>query len=112
MRIPGLIRQYERTCDDCGYRWHVPRAAARPRKRYRPSSGYSINAGIGNPAGGLGNIGGALRDRAALERVERDLASARAASGRDVGAAARAVEDLGHCAQCGSEEYSQRPLRS
>lgn len=107
MRIPGMIRNYERSCDDCGYTWLVPRAIARPRKRFGTPSGYSISV-----AAGPGGVVSALRDRAALEQVERNLASARAAAGRGGGTAGRVIEDFARCTQCGSEEYSQRPLRS
>lgn len=102
-----MTRNYERTCDDCGYTWLVPRAIARPGRRYGMSSGYSINI-----AGGPGGLAGALRDRAALEQLERNLASARAATGHGGATAGRAAEEFARCAQCGSEEYSQRPLRS
>jgi predicted RNA-binding Zn-ribbon protein involved in translation (DUF1610 family) len=30
MRIPWRAQEYERTCDDCGYVWRVPRWAVHP----------------------------------------------------------------------------------
>lgn len=30
MRIPWLAREYERTCDECGHSWRVPRWAVHP----------------------------------------------------------------------------------
>lgn len=70
-------------------------------------SGHSISI-----SGGPGGLAGMLRDRAAVEELERNLASARAATGRGGATAGRAAEDFAHCGQCGSAEYSQRPLRS
>jgi hypothetical protein len=29
MHIPGLAQEYERTCDDCGHTWRVPRQLAK-----------------------------------------------------------------------------------
>ncbi len=69
-------------------------------------TGGVVSAGIGNVGGlpGGGGLGSALRDRAMIEKVERNLRSA-------TEGAQRAAEDLGRCAQCGSEEYRQRPFR-
>ena len=36
MRIPWLTREYERTCDDCGYVWRVPKRIAHPRMQGLP----------------------------------------------------------------------------
>jgi hypothetical protein len=39
VRIPWLTRVYERTCDDCGYVWLVPKDFAHPHMHGRPLYG-------------------------------------------------------------------------
>jgi hypothetical protein len=39
MHIPGLAQEYERTCEDCGQTWRVPRWAAYPHMQGLPMSG-------------------------------------------------------------------------
>ena len=36
MHIPGLAQEYERTCDDCGHVWRVPKWAAHPHMQGFP----------------------------------------------------------------------------
>jgi hypothetical protein len=36
VRIPWLTQEYERTCDDCGYVWRVPKAIAHPHMQGLP----------------------------------------------------------------------------
>lgn len=84
MRMPWRAREYERTCDDCGYVWRVPVAVARPHMR-APSH---VRAGM--------QLEGALID----ETVEANTAlSEQAAVSR-------------RCAKCESEHYKQRTIRS
>jgi hypothetical protein len=86
MRIPMRAREYERTCDDCGYVWRVPKDVARPHLR-DPEI-------LGRGAGGSGQPGpmeGVLAANAALS--ERAAASRR-------------------CPKCESDHYKQRTIRS
>ena len=39
MHIPGLAQEYERTCDDCGHAWRVPKWAAHPHMQGVPIRG-------------------------------------------------------------------------
>lgn len=50
MRIPWLTREYERTCDDCGYLWRVPKDFAHPHMQGLPLYGVSIAARAGAAA--------------------------------------------------------------
>jgi len=36
VRIPWLTREYDRTCDDCGYVWRVPKGIAHPHVQGLP----------------------------------------------------------------------------
>jgi hypothetical protein len=44
MRIPGLAHEYERTCEDCGQTWRVPRWAAYPHMQGLPIAGPRVAA--------------------------------------------------------------------
>jgi hypothetical protein len=37
LHIPGLAQEYERTCDDCGTSWRVPKAIAHPHMQGLPT---------------------------------------------------------------------------
>lgn len=68
-----------------------------------PVSGSAVSFNVsGIPGGGLSS---GLRDWEMIKKVEQNLGSGQQG-------AQRAAEDPGRCAQCGSEEYSQRPFRS
>ena len=43
MWLPWQAREYERTCDDCGWSWRVPRQLA--RRRVQSISGFSVTSG-------------------------------------------------------------------
>lgn len=42
MHIPGLAQEYERTCQDCGHTWRVPKWAARPHPQGFPMHGSLV----------------------------------------------------------------------
>ena len=83
MGIPWRTREYERTCNDCGYVWRVPKEAARPHMRGIPMTGAG---------------GGALAQADAMIATNAAL-SERAAA-------------LRCCPRCESVDYKQRPIRS
>jgi hypothetical protein len=85
MRIQWRAREYERTCDDCGYVWRVPKAVARPRLQDPEGRGRG-----GGPSG-QGFMEGVIEANAALS--ERAAASRR-------------------CPKCESDHYKQRTIRS
>lgn len=81
--MPWQSQQYERTCEDCGYVWRVPKAVARPHMRGLPMTG---------PAGG------------AVARADAVIAE-----NAELGEKAAA---FGRCPRCESDHYKQRPIRS
>lgn len=89
MHIPGLAQEYERTCQDCGQTWRVPRWAAYPHMQGLP--------GMWRGADSLtpGTVAGATRSvvEANAERAERAAA-------------------LRNCPKCESDHYKQRAIRS
>jgi hypothetical protein len=82
MHIPGLAQEYERTCDDCGTSWRVPKWAAHPRMQRLPAVYSSGDA--------------ALTD--AVVAANAKLAERAAAFRR--------------CPRCDSGHYKQRAIRS
>lgn len=90
-----FAREYERTCEDCGYVWRVPKGIARPHLRGLPMTFGGMTGGRGAPAGaGGGGMAGTDEVIAADETlVER----------------AAAFES---CPRCESNQYKQRPVRS
>ena len=91
VRILWRANEYERTCADCGYAWRVPRSAM-----HKPISGFGL-APRGRPVT-LGGLDPVVADS------EPEIVASEAIG--EV-AAAYAV-----CPKCGSDQYTQRPVRS
>jgi hypothetical protein len=83
MHIPGLAEEYERTCDDCGTSWRVPKWAAHPHMQ-----GLPMRAPWGTAAMEANAI------------VEANAELAERAAG------------LRRCPKCESDHYKQRAIRS
>jgi predicted nucleic-acid-binding Zn-ribbon protein len=89
--MPGswFARQYQRTCNQCGYTWLVPRSIARRGVRGMTAvsaRGASVQAGI-NVVSSAG------------------LSAA-------IGARAEVMEAYRLCAKCGVDDFVQHPVRS
>jgi hypothetical protein len=82
MHIPGLAQEYERTCEDCGTSWRVPRAIAHPHMQGLPMgrSGY----GVADSVDAIVAANAALAERAEASR---------------------------RCPRCESDHYKQRTIR-
>lgn len=95
MHLPWPAQQYERTCADCGHAWRVPRYFARSRV---PTLNVFF-LGLGNsPQRGRPGPG---VDETELNREIQSSTDIR-----------KDAESFRKCPACGSEHYSQRPVRS
>jgi predicted nucleic-acid-binding Zn-ribbon protein len=88
MAFGFFAREWVRTCDACGYTWRVPRSIA--RRGIRGMSGISaggqaISARYSPSGGGAFQSG--------------------------IGARAELMEGFRLCAKCGTDDFSQRPVR-
>ena len=83
MHVPGLAREYERTCEDCGFVWRVPKAIAHPHMQGLPMTRESDAV--------------AARANAVVE-ANAEMAERAAASRR--------------CPKCESDHYQQRAISS
>lgn len=88
MRLPWQSGEYERSCQDCGETWRVPRLVARRRK---PISGFSV-APRGSPRG-----------------LRMDQDSAPELTGSE--AISAELEACRRCPRYGAEHYIQSPAR-
>lgn len=89
MHVPGLAREYERTCDDCGTSWRVTKAVAHPHMQGLPMARGGRSAGGSDSAAARAN---------AVAEANAKLAERAAASRR--------------CPKCESDHYKQRAIRS
>lgn len=64
MHIPGLAQEYERTCQDCGQTWRVPRWAAYPHMQGLPMR----RSGLGDSADAVVEANAERAERAASLR--------------------------------------------
>jgi len=83
MHIPGLAQEYERTCEDCGHTWRVPKWAAHPHMQGLP--GMTRGSGGAASAEAVAAANAELAERAAVFR---------------------------QCPECDSVHYKQRAIRS
>jgi hypothetical protein len=90
MHIPGLAQEYERTCQDCGHTWRVPKWAAHPHMQGFLTGGTSSRGG---------GAAGAVGEQAATVAAANAELAERAAV-------------LRQCPECESVHYKQRAIRS
>jgi predicted nucleic-acid-binding Zn-ribbon protein len=76
---------YERTCQECGYSWQVPRSIA--RHRIRGISAMTVTGASEGGGHGLSNLHSGIAARA------------------------ETMEGYRICAKCGVESFTQRPVR-
>ncbi len=86
-----FAREYERTCEDCGYVWRVPKGIARPHMR-----GFPMTVQVTRGPGGTGGGG--------MARIDEVIAA-----DEKLGERAAAFES---CPRCESNQYKQRSVRS
>ncbi len=91
VRISLLASEYERTCQECGYSWRVPRSIA--RRRIRGISAITVTGAARE--GGFGQPGGP-----GLSDLQRGI-----------GARAETMEGYRICAKCGVDKFTQHPVR-
>ncbi len=90
MRIPWRRREYERTCDDCGTSWRVPKAIAHPRLEGLPMRGSGMTV--------VTRADAVVEAADAVVEANAELAERAAAFRR--------------CPKCESDHYKQRSIRS
>ena len=87
MPIGFFAREWERTCNECGYTWRVPRSIA--RRGIRGMSAMSVfgaSAGARRSNTNLGNLRSGIASRADL------------------------MEQYRICAKCGVDDFTQHPV--
>jgi hypothetical protein len=95
--IFALHRTYLRTCNACGYRWSVGRAAAGGAGQRRAVAGRRRAIGF---TGRTGRQGAKYLQSGDLTRR----------AGQDVWLEG-VLEGLNTCGKCGVDDFTQRPLR-
>ena len=85
MNIPWTARGYERTCDDCGTSWRVPKGIAHPNMQGLPMTGGRVGSSVAGATNAIVEANAELAERAAASR---------------------------RCPKCESDHYKQRPIRS
>ncbi len=98
MHVPWPAQEYERTCEDCGHTWRVPRWAAHPHRRGLPMTGGTSIVGGATPRSGGGRVVHTAAQADSAAAANEELAEAAAG--------------LRRCPGCDSERYKQRPIRS
>ena len=97
MHLPWPARTYERTCLDCGTTWQVPRRLA--RRYLQGISAFNVAGQSRRPI-----IRGRPGDAVDWTELNTEVQASMAAGQQS--AAFRV------CPKCGSERYTQRPVRS
>jgi hypothetical protein len=97
MRLPWQARTYERTCSDCGETWQVPRQFA--RRHVQGISAFNVAQMSRRPI-----IRGGRGDAVDWTQLNTEVRASMA-----VGQQSTAFRV---CPKCGSERYTQRPIRS
>lgn len=92
MGIHLRASEFRRTCEACGQEWLVPRWAVRPWMRGMPLLGLN-----GGPGARTASAGATMADAASI-------AASNAALAESAGA-------FHACPKCGSNQYTQRPVR-
>ncbi len=88
MPIGWFAREWERTCNECGYTWRVPRAIA--RRGIRGGSAMLV----------AGATRGAWASNSSMGSMRSGIA-----------ARAELMEQFRICAKCGVDSFTQRPCR-
>jgi rRNA maturation protein Nop10 len=92
MRLPWQARAFARTCSDCGETWQVPRQFAR-RHLQGISAFNAARMSRGRPGG-----------TADWSELNTEVQASMAAD--------QQYAVFRSCPKCGSESYTQRPIRS
>ncbi len=97
MRLPWQARTYERTCSDCGATWRVPRQFV--RRHVQGISAFNVGEMSRRPII-RGHPGDAVDWTELNTEVQASMAVGQQSAAFDV------------CPKCGSDSYTQRPIRS
>jgi DNA-directed RNA polymerase subunit M/transcription elongation factor TFIIS len=89
MHVPWPAHEYERTCDNCGHVWRVPKELAHPHMQ-----GLPMRYRQGDDPGG------------------RDIIAATEAVVKANAELAERAKAFGRCPKCESDHYRQRTIRS
>ena len=98
MHVPWSAQEYERTCEDCGHTWRVPKWAAHPRRQGLPMTGGTSIVGGTTPHSGGSRVVHTAAQADAVAAAREELAETAAS--------------LRRCPECESQHYKQRAIRS